>query len=105
MRQTLIVSNRGQLTLPASLRKRFGIKDGGAIILEAALSFLGFGVVPPTPAWGQMAADGGRSAVSSGAYWLVLFPSAALILTVLSVNFLGDGLRDALDPTQSIERK
>jgi peptide/nickel transport system permease protein len=78
---------------------------GGAIILEAALSFLGFGVVPPTPAWGQMAADGGRAAVSSGAYWLVLFPSAALILTVLSVNFLGDGLRDALDPTQSIERK
>lgn len=78
---------------------------GLAIILEAALSFLGFGVVPPTPAWGQMAADGGRSAVSSGAYWLVLFPSAALILTVLSVNFLGDGLRDALDPTQSIERK
>jgi peptide/nickel transport system permease protein len=78
---------------------------GTAIILEAALSFLGFGVVPPTPAWGQMAADGGRAAVSSGAYWLVLFPSAALILTVLSVNFLGDGLRDALDPTQSIERK
>jgi len=78
---------------------------GGAIILEAALSFLGFGVVPPTPAWGQMAADGGRAAVSSGAYWLVLFPSAALIFTVLSVNFLGDGLRDALDPTQSIERK
>jgi peptide/nickel transport system permease protein len=78
---------------------------GGAIILEAALSFLGFGVVPPTPAWGQMAAEGGRSAVSSGAFWLVLFPSAALIITVLSVNFLGDGLRDALDPTQSIERK
>jgi peptide/nickel transport system permease protein len=78
---------------------------GGAIILEAALSFLGFGVVPPTPAWGQMAAEGGEAAVSSGAYWLVLFPSAALILTVLAVNFLGDGLRDALDPTQSIERK
>jgi peptide/nickel transport system permease protein len=78
---------------------------GSAIILEAALSFLGFGVVPPTPAWGQMAADGGRAAVSSGAYWLVLFPSAALIVTVLCVNFLGDGLRDALDPTQSIERR
>jgi ABC-type dipeptide/oligopeptide/nickel transport system permease subunit len=43
--------------------------------------------------------------VSSGAYWLVLFPSAALIVTVLCVNFLGDGLRDALDPTQSIERR
>ncbi len=79
---------------------------GLAIILEAALSFLGFGVRPPTPAWGQMAASGGRLAVGgSGAWWLVLFPSFALITTVLSVNFLGDGLRDALDPTQTIERK
>ena len=78
---------------------------GVAIIIEAALSFLGFGVVPPTPAWGQMAADGGRAAVSSGAWWLVVFPSGALIITVLAVNFLGDGLRDALDPTQTIERK
>ncbi|HLA66740.1 MAG TPA: ABC transporter permease [Acidimicrobiia bacterium] len=79
---------------------------GGAIILEAALSFLGFGVAPPTPAWGQMAADGGRVAVTgSGAWWFVVFPSAALIITVLAVNFLGDGLRDALDPTQTIERK
>ncbi|MFH1104535.1 MAG: ABC transporter permease [Actinomycetota bacterium] len=79
---------------------------GSAIILEAALSFLGFGVRPPTPAWGQMAADGGRVAVGgSGAWWFVVFPSAALIITVLAVNFLGDGLRDALDPTQTIERR
>lgn len=79
---------------------------GIAIILEAALSFLGFGVRPPNPAWGQMAANGGRLAVGgSGAWWLVLFPSVALIMTVLSVNFLGDGLRDALDPTQTIERQ
>jgi peptide/nickel transport system permease protein len=79
---------------------------GVAIILEAALSFLGFGVRPPNPAWGQMAANGGRLAVGgSGSWWLVLFPSIALIVTVLSVNFLGDGLRDALDPTQTIDRQ
>ncbi len=77
---------------------------GTAIILEAALSFLGFGVRPPTPAWGAMAADGGRLA-PQGIWWLVVFPAAALITTVLSVNFLGDGLRDALDPTQTIERR
>lgn len=79
---------------------------GIAIILEAALSFLGFGVRPPTPAWGQMAATGGRLAVSgAGAWWVLVFPAGALIATVLSVNFLGDGLRDALDPTQTIERR
>lgn len=77
---------------------------GTAIILEAALSFLGFGVKPPTPAWGQMAADGGRLA-PQGFWWLVTFPAIALISTVLCVNFLGDGLRDALDPTQTIERR
>ncbi len=80
---------------------------GIAIILEAALSFLGFGVRPPTPAWGQMAADGGRLIVSTSGrvWWMVFFPGAALIITVLSVNFLGDGLRDALDPKQTIERR
>ncbi len=77
---------------------------GAAIILEAALSFLGFGVRPPTPAWGAMAAEGGRL-VPQGIWWLVFFPATALIVTVLSVNFLGDGLRDALDPTQTIERR
>lgn len=78
---------------------------GIAIILEAALSFLGFGVRPPTPAWGQMTAEGGELAVNTGAWWVLVFPAGALIVTVLSVNFLGDGLRDALDPTQTIERK
>jgi ABC-type dipeptide/oligopeptide/nickel transport system permease subunit len=79
---------------------------GIAIILEAALSFLGFGVRPPTPAWGQMAAQGGNLAVgAAGAWWTLVFPAGALVTTVLSVNFLGDGLRDALDPTQTIERR
>ncbi|WKZ82949.1 MAG: ABC transporter permease [Acidimicrobiia bacterium] len=79
---------------------------GSAIIIEAALSFLGFGVRPPTPAWGQMASTGGTLAVGGAdAWWLLVFPAGALIITVLAVNFLGDGLRDALDPTQTMERR
>lgn len=77
---------------------------GIAIVVEAALSFLGFGVPPPTPTWGAMAAEGGRLAVR-GFWWELVFSASALVITVLSINFLGDGLRDALDPTQTIERK
>jgi peptide/nickel transport system permease protein len=77
---------------------------GTAIIIEAALSFLGFGVRPPTPTWGAMVAEGGRLAVR-GYWWGLVFPGFALVSTVLAINFLGDGLRDALDPTQTIERK
>lgn len=77
---------------------------GTAIIIEAALSFLGFGVRPPTPTWGGMAASGAGVAVR-GFWWELFFAATALVLTVLSVNFIGDGLRDALDPTQTIERK
>ena len=59
-----------------------------------------------SPSAGVLPADGAQKALgASRAWWLVMFPSAALITTVLSVNFLGDGLRDALDPTQSIERR
>ena len=77
---------------------------GIAIIVEAALSFLGFGVRPPTPTWGAMVAQGGRQAVR-GYWWEMVFAGFALVSTVLAINFLGDGLRDALDPTQTIERK
>ena len=77
---------------------------GAAIIIEAALSFLGFGVRPPTPTWGAMVAEGGRQA-TRGYWWGLVFPGFALVSTVLAINFLGDGLRDALDPTQTIERK
>ena len=77
---------------------------GAAIIIEAALSFLGFGVKPPTPTWGAMVSQGGRQAVR-GFWWEMVFSGAALVTTVLAINFLGDGLRDALDPTQTIERK
>jgi peptide/nickel transport system permease protein len=67
-----------------------------AILLEASLSFLGLGIVPPTPSWGAMLNDG-RSHLFDAPH-MVVFPSAALVLTVLSFNFLGDALRDWLDP-------
>ncbi len=69
-----------------------------AILLEAALSFLGFGVQPPTPALGKLIADGQGEGFSS--WWLVTFPGIVIVLVVLAINFIGDGLRDALDPTQ-----
>lgn len=68
-----------------------------AISYAAALSFLGLGVEPPTPDWGQMVSDGQR--LIFDAIYIPFFPGLAITLTVLSVNFLGDGLRDHLDPT------
>jgi peptide/nickel transport system permease protein len=73
---------------------------GGAILLESYLSYLGFGVQPPTPALGKLIADG--QDVSSHDWWLVTFPGLTIVLIVLCINFVGDGLRDALDPTQRI---
>ena len=71
---------------------------GAAIIIESVLSFLGFGIQPPTPSWGNMLTDAKSTMVTFP--WLMWGPGIAIVLTVLSVNFLGDGLRDALDPTQ-----
>jgi peptide/nickel transport system permease protein len=68
-----------------------------AILLESALSFLGLGIQPPTPTWGNMLA--GSKGYVQTAPWLVWFPGLLILTTVLCVNFLGDGLRDALDPT------
>jgi peptide/nickel transport system permease protein len=66
------------------------------ILLESSLSFLGLGVQPPTPSWGGMLSDG--RAYITVAWWLTTFPGAAIMLTVLGINFLGDWLRDLLDP-------
>jgi peptide/nickel transport system permease protein len=66
------------------------------ILLESSLSFLGLGVQPPTPSWGGMLNDG--RAYITVAWWLTTFPGAAIMLTVLGINFLGDWLRDLLDP-------
>jgi peptide/nickel transport system permease protein len=68
----------------------------GAIIAEAALSFLGLGQQPPAPSWGSMLNSAQRFLTQ--APWLAIFPGAAIFLVVLSFNLVGDGLRDALDP-------
>ncbi len=67
-----------------------------AILAEAALSFLGLGTPPPAPSWGRMLSEG-RNYIQ-GAPWMGLFPGLAIVLSVIGFNFLGDGLRDALDP-------
>ena len=69
---------------------------GQAVLLEAALSFLGVGVPPPTPTWGGMLSDG--RAYIDIAWWVAVFPGLGITLFVLGVNLLGDTLRDALDP-------
>jgi len=68
-----------------------------AILIEAALSFLGFGIKPPTPSLGVLVAGGETNPQQ---WWLTVFPGLTIVLIVLCVNFVGDGLRDALDPTQ-----
>ncbi len=70
---------------------------GVAIIIEASLGFLGVGIPPPTPTWGNMLADSLNSGLIPP-WWLVVFPGAAISITVLAVNLFGDGLRDTLDP-------
>ena len=67
-----------------------------AIISEASLSFLGAGVPPDEPSWGNMLRDGQK--LIQRAWWLAIFPGIFLVITVLAFNILGDGLRDALDP-------
>jgi ABC-type dipeptide/oligopeptide/nickel transport system permease subunit len=70
----------------------------GAIMAEAALSFLGLGVAPPTPSWGAMIAEGRDLTQLRNAPWTSLFPGVAIGAAVLGFNMLGDALRDALDP-------
>ncbi|MBQ4514140.1 MAG: ABC transporter permease [Anaerolineaceae bacterium] len=72
------------------------LKVGSNIISASSLSFLGVGITPPTPEWGAMLSDGRSYIRSSG--WMCLFPGLAIMLTVLALNLLGDGLRDAMDP-------
>lgn len=79
---------------PVIVAATLGIGD--TIVAEAGLSFLGLGVQPPTPSWGNMVADGRQNLI--GAWWIATFPGLAIVLTVTAFNLIGDGLRDALDP-------
>ncbi|MBL7155862.1 MAG: ABC transporter permease [Candidatus Omnitrophica bacterium] len=72
----------------------FGV--AGAILTEAALSFLGLGVQPPNPSWGNILMEG--KAVLGVGWWVIIFPGLAILITVLAFNLLGEGLRDALNP-------
>ncbi|MEV6695130.1 ABC transporter permease [Micromonospora sp. NPDC051196] len=92
MRRHVLPNIAAPLIVQTSLSLAF------AILSEAALSFLGLGVQPPAPAWGRMLYDG-RGFVTD-AWWLGVFPGAAIFLTVLAFNLVGDALRDVLDPRQ-----
>ncbi|MEE9316188.1 MAG: oligopeptide ABC transporter permease [bacterium] len=74
---------------------------GGAILTESALSFLGLGVQPPTPSWGNIL-TAGKDYITV-AWWLSLYPGLAILITVLAYNLLGEGLRDVLDPRMMLE--
>ena len=65
-------------------------------MVEAGLAFIGFGAQPPIPSWGLMISEG-QKYLPTGQWWWTLFPGVAIMFTVLAFNFVGDGLRDALD--------
>ncbi|MDR7542869.1 MAG: ABC transporter permease [Armatimonadota bacterium] len=81
---------------PVLVAATFGTAN--AILVEAALSFLGLGVQPPTPSWGNMLTDAQSLTVLERMPWLWLPPGFMILISVLTINFVGDGLRDALDP-------
>jgi peptide/nickel transport system permease protein len=92
LRRHILPNISGPIIVQTSLSLAF------AILSEAALSFLGLGIQPPRPSWGRMLYDG-RGFVED-AWWLGFFPGAAIFLTVLAFNVVGDALRDVLDPRQ-----
>lgn len=81
---------------PILVKATFGVAT--AILTEASLSFLGVGVQPPTASWGNMLTEAQSLTTLANQYWLWVPPGLMIVLTVLSVNFIGDGIRDTLDP-------
>lgn len=92
LRRHILPNITGPLIVQTSLSLAF------AILSEAALSFLGLGVQPPQPSWGRMLFD--AQGFLGLAWWMSIFPGAAIFITVLAFNLVGDGLRDVLDPRQ-----
>lgn len=84
----------------APLVVAFTLGVGQAILIESALSFLGFGLQPPTASWGAMLTDAQQAMLD--APWVAVVPGVLIFVTVLCINFIGDGLRDALNPQQSV---
>ncbi len=76
------------------------LEVGYAIMLESGLSFLGFGIQPPTPSWGNLLSNAQEHLVQYP--WLAIFPGLMIFFTIISINYIGDGLRDALDPYKII---
>ena len=72
------------------------LEMGYAIMEEAGLSFLGFGIQPPTPSWGNLLSNAQEHLINHP--WLAIFPGLMIFLTVISINYIGDALRDAVDP-------
>jgi len=86
---------------PLTVTATFAVAQ--AILLEAALSFLGLGVRPPQPSWGNMLNEAQSLTILESMPWLWVPPGVAIAVTVLAINFIGDGLRDALDPRQRVQ--
>ena len=86
---------------PITVAATFGM--AGAILTEASLSFLGMGVPPPQSSWGQMLNEAQKLSILADMPWLWVPPGAMIAITVLCINFVGDGLRDALDPRMWID--
>jgi peptide/nickel transport system permease protein len=78
------------------------LETGYAIMQEAGLSFLGFGIMPPTPSWGNLLSNAQEHVTKHP--WLAIFPGVMIFLTIISVNYIGDGLRDAFDPHKVFKR-
>ncbi len=87
---------------PLTVAATFGVAD--AILLEAALSYLGLGVQPPTASWGNMLEGAKQVSILKSMPWIWMPPGFMIAITVLSINIMGDGLRDALDPRSGQDR-